>query len=183
AQLRLLWSLRPRKPWGRWSQAVTVFELALDAEAGAALLARQPDLLLADLPAPAILLCGRGVVFQDQVFLSAPRTVEARARRNFEGIEYELVVGDIRLRFASDPTPLVDRLERWFLWHFNDFLPQTAGVFGWKAPAQAHRMRLREAVHCPECGRPLLARLRQVPQVIRAARPQPPPAFHTPSPP
>src|SRR5205807_265477 len=32
AQLRLLWSMRPRRPWDGWSNAIPVFELAKDAQ-------------------------------------------------------------------------------------------------------------------------------------------------------
>src|SRR5262249_23568981 len=46
AQLRLLWSLRPSQPWHHWGEAITVFELAADPEAGARLLGKYPDLLL-----------------------------------------------------------------------------------------------------------------------------------------
>jgi uncharacterized C2H2 Zn-finger protein len=156
AGLRLLWSLRPRRPWGKWSNAVTVFDLA--AEPGGDLLALYPDLLLADEDFPAVYLCGQGVFFEGRLFTEAPRQVEVKARRGFEGVQYELILDDLRLRFASDPSPLVDRLERWFHYWFDDFLPQRAGVFEWQAPEQRRKLRLRAAVRCPDCGRPVEAR-------------------------
>jgi hypothetical protein len=159
ARLRLLWSLRPRRPWGRWSDASTVFELAADPEPSRNLLGDYPDLLLADLKLPAVLVCGGGVVFQAARFTEPPRLLEVKARRTFEGMDFELVVGDLRLQFITDPTPLVKRLEYWFRYQFGEFLPQVDAVYDWQAPGQARKMRLREAVRCPECRRPVLARI------------------------
>jgi hypothetical protein len=166
ARLRLLWSLRPRRPWGRWSDASTVFEQAADPDPSHNLLGQYPDLLLADLELPAVLLCGGGLVFQGTLFTAPPRVLEVKARRNFEGVDFELVLGDLRLRFATDPTPLVKRLEYWFRYHFGDFLPQVDTVYDWQAPGQARKMRLREAVRCPECRRQVLARVGAVGRAV-----------------
>jgi hypothetical protein len=159
SRLRLLWSLRPRRPWDRWSDAVTVFDLAADLKTGRPLLDRHPDVLLADRQDPEILLCGGGLVFQNRLFAAPPRLIEVRGRRTFEGVEYELVVGEMRIRYVTDPSPLVHRLERWFRYHFADFLPQVAAVYNWEAPGQAQRVQLEETVRCPECRRLVVPRV------------------------
>jgi hypothetical protein len=122
------------------------------------LLALYPDLLLADEDFPAVYLGNQGLFFEGQLFTEPPRNVEVKGRRGFEGIQYELLLGDLRLRFATDPSPLVDRLERWFHYWFDDFLPRRASVYEWRAPEQRRKMRLRAAVRCPDCGRPVEAR-------------------------
>src|SRR5262249_9125732 len=159
SRLRLLWSLRPGRPWDRWSDASTVFDLAADVQASRPLLDRHPDVLLADLQDPEVLLGGGGLVFQNGLFAAPPRLIEVRGRRNFEGVEYELVVGELRLRYVTDPSPLVHRLERWFRYHFADFLPQVAAVYNWVAPGQAPQVQLEEAVRCTECRRLVVPRV------------------------
>jgi hypothetical protein len=170
ARLRLIWSLRPRRPWDRWSDAATVFELATDPDPSRNLLGEYPDLLLADMKMPAVLVCGGDVVFQARRFPAPPRLLEVKARRTFEGMDFELVVGELRLPFVTDPTPLVKRLEYWFRYHFGDFLPQVEAVYDWQAPGQARKMQLREAVRCPECRRPVLARIGAVGRPLDEAR-------------
>jgi hypothetical protein len=170
ARLRLLWSLRPARPWDRWSDPVTVFELASDGQAGRAVLERCPDVLLADRQTPEILLCGSGLVFQDRLFTEPPRLIEVRGRRGFEGVDFELVVGDLRLRYTTDPAPLVHRLERWFRYHFGDFLPRVSAVYGWEAPGPKPPLLLRETIRCPECRRLLVPRSGHVGGSLEAAR-------------
>jgi hypothetical protein len=153
ARLRLLWSLRPSRPWDRWSQAATIFELTQNAEANAALLRRYPDLLLADRQEPAVYLCGRGVVFQEILFTNAPKRVEARARREFERVDYEVVIGDQRLPWPGDPGVRVRQLDRWFRFYFEEFVPQAAETLSWPAPPGTRPLRFAEAVPCPNCHR------------------------------
>jgi hypothetical protein len=162
AQLRLLWSLRPRRPWDRCGEAVSAFELARDPEQGRRLLSRYPDLLLADQSFPAVFLCGDGVIFQDITFTAFPRVVETRARRDFDRVQYEMILGEHRLPFARDPGPWVGRLDRWFRFHFHDFLPQVTGVYAWQTPRDTRPMLFQEPVPCPECRRRLLLRVGNV---------------------
>src|SRR5262249_3570671 len=82
AGLRYLWSLRATRPWDKFGQAETVFEVAAHAEGGALLL-QYPDVLLVQRESawrlagdggrgkvgPArIYLCMRGVVLQDVLY-------------------------------------------------------------------------------------------------------------------
>jgi hypothetical protein len=176
AHLRLLWSLRPRRPWDHCGEASTVFELAADQQ-GRGLLSKHPDLLLYQaVPSPQtggsasgenqpwaeILLCDRGVVFQDTLFASPPRTVEVVSRNLFFRGGYELGLGEFRFHFDSDPEALANRLERWFRYYFNEFQPLLADVASWQSPAVAASIRAQEAVSCPECRRVLLARIGDV---------------------
>jgi hypothetical protein len=75
---------------------------------------------------------------------------------------FELVVGKERFRFRKDPDVVANRLERWFRFYFNDFLPQVPAVHGWRSPSVAATLRLRETVPCPECRRAVLTRVGQV---------------------
>ena len=173
AQLRLLWSLRPHRPWDRWGEAVTVFDLAHDAEAGVRLLGKYPDLLLAEPGQPVLLIGGRGVVFQDVLFRDYPRRVESRHRRDSARADYEVLLDDHRFTFPSDPGAVVRRLERWFRYHLQEFLPQVAGVHAWKTPPDTRPLHLRRPVVCPECSHLLLPRDGDVGTLVNGAQRDP----------
>jgi hypothetical protein len=158
AELRLLWSQRPHRPWDRCGEAITVFELVNDAEAGRRLLGKYPDLLLAEVNLPVLFVCGRGVVFQDVLFQDYPRKVETRHRRAEERADYEVILDEYRFTFASDPTAVVKRLERWFRYFLNDFLPLVEGVHSWKAPSGTKPLLFQKPVVCPECQQLLVPR-------------------------
>ena len=153
AQLRLLWSLRPSRPWDSWSRAVMVFDLAADADSSRKLLGRYPDLLLVDEAAPPIYICGWGLVFQEILFTERPRRIEMKARREFQHKEYELLVGDHRFPMPGDASAVVHRLERWFRYHLSDFVPQVKNVYAWKAPAGTKPLPARQTVLCEDCQR------------------------------
>ena len=164
-RMRLLWSLRPSRPWDRCGPASTVFELAGYPTLGGQHLAAYPDLLFfQSIPKedwesetlPPILVCGRGVVFEDKLFPEPPGAIEVRAKRLYRGGGYELIVGRQRFPFRRDPEPVLRRLENWFYYHFRDFVPQVAAVQSWRSPGIADRVRDREAINCPECHRPFL---------------------------
>ncbi|HWG42995.1 MAG TPA: hypothetical protein VN688_09430 [Gemmataceae bacterium] len=171
ASLRLLWSLRPTRPWDRCGDPLTVFDLAADRKR-AELLARYPDLLLwqeeADWlvaapgvtdPKPAqILFCVRGVLLQDILFTETPRVVEVNARWRYS----DLVIGDQRFRSAGHLDGLALRMERWFRYAFSEFLPALPNVEKWKAPDRIAILRAWGAVTCPQCQRSLLPRVGQV---------------------
>jgi len=164
ARLRLLWSLRPARPWDRCGPASTVFELASYPTLGGQNLAACPDLLFfQSIPKedwesetlPPILVSGRGLVFEGKLFPEPPGAIEVRATRFPRG-GYELIVGRQRFPFRRDPEPVLRRLENWFYYYFRDFLPQVAAVRGWRSPGTADKLRAREAVTCPECNQAFL---------------------------
>jgi hypothetical protein len=156
ARLRLLWTLRMGRPWERCGSAATVFELAIDPVGGSRLLERYPDLLLseteggaiAENQASRILMCGRGVVFQDRLFREPPPAIEVRVRWN----GYELGVGRHRFHFRDNPDALARRLERWFHYYFSDFRSQLKAVHDWRSLGVLDQLQLEEFVTCPDCG-------------------------------
>jgi hypothetical protein len=170
AQLRLLWSLRPSRPWDRFGSALTAFEVA-DQIDSVETLAVYPDLLLlAEVPAlPSMLangeksaragvaLCAGGVHFQDVVFTEFPRTIEVLARPSPRG-RYELVVGERRFHFGADPEPVAGQLERWLRYYFGEFRPQVQEVGKWPSPDLAAVLRARGSVTCAECRCVILPR-------------------------
>jgi hypothetical protein len=181
AALRLLWSLRPSKPWDRCGPVLTAFELAADPKY-APLLGRHPDLLLwqeePDWPEVAdaqddtlstmrILLCVRGVFLQETLLTAVPREVALRMR--FLGSE--LVVDEHHFRSPGPLDNLATRIERWCRYAFNEFLPQAVKVQTWQSPDRAAILRAWGAVSCPECRRYLLARVGEVGIALDEAAP------------
>jgi hypothetical protein len=174
AALRLLWSLRPGRPWDRCGPAVTAFELAADPRWGP-LLVQYPDLLLrqeepnlfvvADggkgkMAAAQVLVRGEGVMLQEVLFREAPRVVEVRVK--LAGCELVLGEGERVFRSPDNLEELSLRLERWCRYLFHEFRPALAGVRNWRPPDRAALLRAWGAVRCPECRRPLLARVGEV---------------------
>jgi hypothetical protein len=173
AALRLLWSLRASRPWDRLGRCATAFELAADPDR-ARLLGVFPDLLLCqeepDWPAVAdpasakrtpvrIQLSVQGVVLQETLFAWPPRTVEVNRRRKGGS---ELVLGDQRFTANDDLSDLARRMEWWFRYGFNDFLPQVPAVRLWQSPDRAAILRAWGAVPCPECRGYFLAHVGEV---------------------
>lgn len=171
AALRLLWSLRPTRPWDRCGDPLTVFDLAADPQR-ADLLGRYPDLLLWQMepqwliaapgvtePKPThILFCVRGVLLQGVLFNETPRVVEVNARWRYN----DLVIGEQRFRSTGELDPLALRMERWFRYAFSEFLPALPRVETWQAPDRLAILRAWGAVSCPECHRQVLPRVGQV---------------------
>jgi hypothetical protein len=140
--------------------AVTAFDLAHRPQSDPELLARYPDALLNVSGPVALLLCGRGVIFQDALIAELPRSIEVKARVSTGlGGKYELVVGNQRVDSSRDPEELVPRLERWLRFHFGEFLPQAKQVLGWRSPGLPPTFRLQKTVSCPECRRELIPRI------------------------
>lgn len=156
ACLRLLWSLRPVRPWDRCGDARTVFELASGAAARERL-ERRPDLLLETEQAPVVDLCGRGLYFQGKLFKEAPRRIEVKRRRRARRKGYDLILDGRRLWFPYNPADQVRQLGCWSRYHFDEFLPQVAEVLTWESP---HSLPLsaRGTATCPECRKELIAR-------------------------
>jgi hypothetical protein len=162
AHLRLLWSLRPTRPWDRFGKTATVFEQAVDAEASRDRLARYPDLLFSIEDPPFIHICVRGVVLLEEVFTRAPRTVEVVARRLLLQEGFELILDDRSLYFPTDPEPAARRLERLFRYFFHDFREQVPAVHRWRSPVVARTLRAQNAVACPGCRQPVVVRAGEV---------------------
>src|SRR5579875_2227290 len=181
AALRLLWSLRPTRPWDRLGDPLTVFDLAADPQ-HADLLGHFPDLLLWQTepawrvaapgdtePKPAqILFCLRGVFLQNVLFSSAPRVVEVNARWRYN----DLIIGEQRFRSSGPLDMLALRMERWFRYAFSEFLPSLPRVEKWQAPDRLAILRAWGAVSCPECRRQLLPRVGQVGIALEDSEPE-----------
>src|SRR5262249_25348939 len=102
-----------------------------------------------------------------------PRRVEIKVRRDFDGVEYELLLGEHRFPFINDPGPLAARLQRWFRYHFEEFLPLVADVNSWQTPPGTTPTRVPEAVACLECRRLLVTRVGEVGFEVESAPSQP----------
>jgi uncharacterized C2H2 Zn-finger protein len=171
AALRLLWSLRPTRPWDRCGDPLIVFDLAADPQR-AELLGRIPDLLLWEIepnwlvaglgdtdPKPAqVTFCLRGVFLQSVLFTEPPRVVEVNARWRYN----DLIIGEQRFRSSGPLDMLALRMERWFRYAFTEFLPSLPNVEKWQAPDRLAILRAWGAVSCPQCHHQLLPRVGQV---------------------
>ncbi len=171
ARLRLLWSLRPRRPWESCGEATTAFALATDPEGGE-ILGKYPDLLLYQ-PASGlagveqtrgaeIVVCGRGIFFEDTLFTEPLRSIEVITKRSAAGESYVLVLGEHRFVFRSSPDPIAAHVEKWFRYYFGEFVPQIAEVYRWKSPHVGAILRAWGTVPCPDCKRTLLPRAGEV---------------------
>ncbi|MFO0927784.1 MAG: hypothetical protein U0736_12220 [Gemmataceae bacterium] len=169
AALRLVWSLRASRPWGRMGDVYTAFDLAVTADR-AGPLADQPDLLLwqqdrrfpltpvgdRSRAGPAtVAVTVAGVWVQDLLFIIPPRRVEVRKKV----FGYELTLGRDAFRCAAEVDGLARLLERWFRWTFHEFLPRVDEAVGWQSPGPDGDPAAWGAVPCPECGQFLLPRL------------------------
>ncbi len=172
ARLRLLWALRPNRPWDLCGPSVTVFDLAADAES-ARLLGRFPDLLLfqehrgfafgtggeAEEGATADVAVGGGAVgFGGLLWREPPRAVEVVSRRLEREGGYEMTVDGHRFNFSVNPRPVADRLERWCRYYFGEFAPQVSGARSWRPPDLTVVWRAWGAVACPDCRRYVVPR-------------------------
>jgi uncharacterized C2H2 Zn-finger protein len=180
AALRLLWSLRPTRPWDRCGDPWIVFDLAADPQR-AELLGHVPDLLLWQIepdwlvagpgdtdPKPAqVIFCLRGVFLQSVLFNEPPRVVEVNARWRYN----DLIIGEQRFRSSGPLDMLALRMERWFRYAFTEFLPNLPNVEKWQAPDRLAILRAWGAVACPECHRQLLPRVGQVGIALDSERP------------
>ncbi len=171
AALRLLWSLRPTRPWIRCGASRTVFDLAAEPSS-AGLLVSYPDLLLAqdspelplvmhgDPPASLvqILLCTRGLFFQSVLFTAMPRMIETRRRK----IGHELRLDGLRFRSEQPLDQAAALLELWFRYAFSDFLPDIRRALTWRSPDRTIALRAVGALGCPECGKYFKGRIGEV---------------------
>ncbi len=181
AALRLLWSLRPTRPWDRCGDPLIVFDLATDA-GRSDLFDHFPDLLLWQIepdwlvaapgdtdPKPAqVIFCLRGVCLQNVLFAEPPRVVEVNARWRYN----DLIIGEQRFRSSGPLDMLALRMERWFRYAFSEFLPSLPRVEKWQAPDRLAILRAWGAVSCPECRRQLLPRVGQVGIALEDSEPE-----------
>ena len=105
-----------------------------------------------------VFLCARGVVLQEVLFTQTPANIEVINK----SIGYDLILGEQRFRSTDDLDGLARRMERWFRYWFNEFLPMTINVVNWKPPDRAALMQAWGATPCPHCGKHLLARVGEV---------------------
>jgi hypothetical protein len=181
AALRLLWSLRASRPWDRFGECRTVFELAEDV-AYAPLFARNPDLLLfqqearwqlaaeggsAKMGPTQILLLTTGVSLQGVEFVTTPTVVEVRTK----SLGDELLLGSKMFRGPQPLDELASRMERWFRFAFHEFLPGTSAATHWQPPDRAALLRAWGTVRCPECGIQLLPRVGEIGLALEGDRP------------
>jgi hypothetical protein len=171
AALRLLWSLRPTRPWDRCGDPLTVFDLAADPNRSE-MLGNHPDLLLWQVepdwhvaapgqtdPKPAqIVFCLRGMILQGTLFTEKPRVVEVNARWRYN----DLVINEQRFRSSGSLDMLALRMERWFRYSFSEFLTALPQVEKWRPPDRQAILRAWGAVTCPECHHQLLPQVAQI---------------------
>jgi hypothetical protein len=169
AALRLLWSLRPARPWGKLGDARTAFELAPDPTS-ADLFERHPAMLLwqeersasiavdqaaAPMRPAELALTAEGVWLQGELFASPPRDIELRMKTQSS----ELRLDGRVFRSPGDLEPLARLLERWLRLAFHEVLPRVAEARAWVSPDRTALWRAWGAVPCPECGKYLLPRV------------------------
>jgi hypothetical protein len=166
ARLRLLWSLRPRRPWDRCGDAETAFGLASTASGGR-ILAAHPDLLLyrsaptsrkRGVETVEIVVSGRGITIAGKLFTESVRTIEVRPAANGS----ILIIGDERINVSGDGDALGMEIERWMRYYFSEFVPLVAEVYRWRSPHAASILRAWGTAPCPECRQPFLARVGEV---------------------
>jgi hypothetical protein len=165
ARLRLLWELRPKRPWQRCGSAATVFELANYPMLGGQHLEAAPDLLLFQ-PLPGgrdgqpdyLLVCGRGLILRDALLHERPQSFDSRPLPVSKGSGYELDFGPHKLHYADAPDVLARRLEAWCGFYFDRFLPRMADVLIQPAGVRLRPLLRQLTVKCRECGKRFLGR-------------------------
>jgi hypothetical protein len=172
AALRLVWSLRSSPAWGRLGEVLTVFELAADP-ARTRLLGQYPDILLWQEEAeweivgdggkgkmgPAqIFVTPQGVALQEVLFTAPPGESEIR----WKSQGYEMILGPGRFRSPGEMEPVARRMERWFRYAFEEFLPMIPRMATLRSQDRTAILRSWGAVPCPECRRDLVARVGQM---------------------
>lgn len=178
AALRLLWSLRPSRPWEPCGPAQSVFELAADP-GNESRLAEMPDLLFFQMDRnwPMAHLENGGetpfrvavrvsvLQIQEERFNERPAAVRVKGRLDGS----ELIVGSKRFHSEGDLEGLAKRVEAWSWYLFTQFLPTLPEVLNWKPPQADALWRAWGAIQCPGCGQPLLPRVGEMAVVLGGA--------------
>jgi hypothetical protein len=160
ARLRLLWSLRPTRPWQVCGPAATVFEVANYPMLGSHHLDLAPDLLLfqsltpgePEPPAP-LLVCGRGLLYRGALIHDPDTPIDSR----LSPAGYELVIGRHRLPCRADPDDLTRKLRRWVAYYFKEFQSDIEAVLH-RRSVDAGRLLVPLTLRCPKCGTHFLGR-------------------------
>lgn len=155
ARLRMLWDLRPTRPWKHCGPAATVFELAKYPMLGGQHLEAAPDLLLFQ-PLPAggepvhLMACDRGLIIGGGLMHQWPTTIESRPLPLSKGGGDELRFGTHSVQVHGDVQELKQRLNRWADYFFREFLPWIGNAL--RAPQDRSLARQSLAdVKCPKC--------------------------------
>jgi len=164
ARLRLLWSLRPTRPWQVCGPAATVFEVVNYPMLGSHHLDLAPDLLLfqsltpgePEPPAP-LLVCGRGLLYRGALVHDPDTPIDSRPTHG----GYELIIGRQHLPCRADPEDLARKLRRWAAYYFKEFLSDIDAVLR-RRSADGERLLQPLTVTCPKCGMNFLGRRGQI---------------------
>jgi hypothetical protein len=162
ARLRIVWDLRPVRPWQRCGPAATVFELANYPMLGGEHLETARDLLLFQ-PLPAggeplhLLACGRGLIVGGALLHEWPTTIATRPLPLSKGGGYEMRFGGRSIQVHGDPDDLVRRVAAWAEYWFNDFLPWIGNALTSSGGGAATPIDSL-GVTCPACGTSFFAR-------------------------
>jgi hypothetical protein len=162
ARLRLLWDLRPTRPWQQCGPAATVFELAKYPMLGGQHLEAAPDLLLFQ-PLPAggepvhLLACGRGLIVGGALIHDWPTRIESRPLPTSKGGGYELRFAGHAVQVRGNIEELVHKLEAWGRYFFEEFLPWIGNALSGAADGTSVRLGTLTVI-CPECDTPFLGR-------------------------
>lgn len=155
ARLRMLWDLRPTRPWKHCGPAATVFELAKYPMLGGQHLEAAPDLLLFQ-PLPAggepvqLMACDRGLIIGGGLMHQWPTTIESRPLPLSKGGGDELRFGAHSVQVQGNVQELIQRLNRWADYFFREFLPWIGNTL--RAPQDRSLTRQSlEDVKCPQC--------------------------------
>ncbi len=162
ARLRLLWDLRPTRPWHHCGPAATVFELAKYPMLGGQHLETAPDLLLFQ-PLPAggepiqLLACGRGLIVGGGLIHHWPTPIETRPLPGSKGGGYELRFGAHAVQVRGNIDDLVRKLEAWGRYFFEEFLPWIGNALSRADDGRSARLGMLSVI-CPECGTQFVGR-------------------------
>jgi hypothetical protein len=162
ARLRMLWDLRPTRPWRLCGPAATVFELAAYPMLGGQHLETAPDLLLFQ-PLPAggepvyLLACGRGLIVGGGLIHSWPTAIDTRPLPTSKGGGFELRFGAHSVQVHGNADDIVRKLETWGRYFFEEFLPWIGNALTRSGDAPPDRLGSL-TINCPECSTPFLGR-------------------------
>ncbi|MBI2806903.1 MAG: hypothetical protein HYX68_18135 [Planctomycetes bacterium] len=150
-QFHALWTEYQRRPWEAIGPAVGMIDLAKNPRPHQELLSFYPDVLL--YVAKANLVIGTKGVWIEGVCVTAYQPGVEVAMRKFGG-EYEIVIGDQRIRAPENPSAYLNDIRRWLSWYFHQFVKSVPAA---PRPMIESRNRMWQLgkIDCPECAKPL----------------------------